>query len=107
MCVVTRRCWYGNSRLIIGWGNVLTSLQISFKDPSTGNRIWYGEQGAAFRLDFWINGVSIYDEDHVTLLAYNKAVRHLRGGEATRRRYAQEKSRKSAECLQFPENTLY
>ena len=38
------------------------------------------------------------------LLAYNKAVR---GGEATRRRYAQEKSRKSAECLQFPENTLY
>lgn len=69
---MTRRCWYGNSRLIIGWGNVLTSLQISFKDPSTGNRIWYGEQGAAFRLDFWINGVSIYDEDHVTLLAYNK-----------------------------------
>ena len=51
---------------------MLTSLQISFKDPSTGNRIWYGEQGAAFRLDFWINGVSIYDEDHVTLLAYNK-----------------------------------
>ena len=42
-----------------------------------------------------------------TLLAYNKSVRHLRGGEATRRRYAQEKSRKSAECLQFPENTLY
>ena len=41
------------------------------------------------------------------LLAYNKSVRHLRGGEATRRRYAQEKSRKSAECLQFPENTLY
>ncbi len=40
------------------------------------------------------------------LLAYNKSVRHLRGGEATRR-YAQEKSRKSAECLQFPENTLY
>ena len=37
------------------------------------------------------------------LLAYNKSVR----GEATRRRYAQEKSRKSAECLQFPENTLY
>ena len=36
------------------------------------------------------------------LLAYNKS-----GGEATRRRYAQEKSRKSAECLQFPENTLY
>lgn len=35
------------------------------------------------------------------------SVRHLRGGEATRRRYAQEKSRKSAECLQFPENTLY
>lgn len=41
------------------------------------------------------------------LLAYNKSVRHLRGGEATRRRYTQEKSRKSAECLQFPENTLY
>ena len=41
------------------------------------------------------------------LLAYNKSVRHLRGGEATRRRYAQEKSRKSTECLQFPENTLY
>ena len=41
------------------------------------------------------------------LLAYNKSVRHLRGGEATRWRYAQEKSRKSAECLQFPENTLY
>lgn len=41
------------------------------------------------------------------LLAYNKSVRHLRGGEATRRRYAQEKNRKSAECLQFPENTLY
>lgn len=41
------------------------------------------------------------------LLAYNKSVRHLRGGEATRRRYAQEKSRKSPECLQFPENTLY
>ena len=41
------------------------------------------------------------------LLAYNKSVRHLRGGEATRRRYAQEKSRKSEECLQFPENTLY
>lgn len=41
------------------------------------------------------------------LLAYNKSVRHLRGGEATRRRYAQEKSRKSVECLQFPENTLY
>lgn len=28
------------------------------------------------------------------LLAYNKSVRHLRGGEATRRRYAREKSRK-------------
>ncbi len=41
------------------------------------------------------------------LLAYNKSVRHLRGGEATRRRYAREKNRKSAECLQFPENTLY
>lgn len=41
------------------------------------------------------------------LLAYNKSVRHLRGGEATRRRYAREKDRKSPERLQFPENTLY
>lgn len=41
------------------------------------------------------------------LLQYHKAVRHLRGGEATRRRYAQEKARKSQEGLHFPENTLY
>lgn len=45
--------------------------------------------------------------DVAALLAYNKSVRHLRGGEATRRRYAREKSRKSIEGLQFPENTLY
>lgn len=45
--------------------------------------------------------------DVAALLAYNKSVRHLRGGEATRQRYAREKSRKLLEGLQFPENTLY
>lgn len=70
---VRRRCWYGNSRLVIGWGEVLTSVQLNFKSPATGNRIWFGEQGAVFRVGFWINGVAIFDADRVSLLAYNKA----------------------------------
>lgn len=32
------------------------------------------------------------------LLQYNKAVCHLRGGDATRRRYAQQRAQKALQC---------
>lgn len=49
---------------------------------------------------------TLYRQVHA-LLQYHKAIRHLRGGEATKRRYAQRAARKSQEGLHFPENTVY
>ena len=63
-------CWYGNSLLCIGWGNTLTTVRLSFKSTAANTKIWYGEAGAMHVLDYWITGLGIYDDSHVTVLGF-------------------------------------
>ena len=64
------RCWYGNSRLCIGWGEVLTIIQMNYKTTPAGNKVWYGEQKYQNTVPFWICGIGIYDDNHITVLSY-------------------------------------
>lgn len=66
-----RLCWYGNSRLCIGWGATLTTVRMNFKMPA-GNKVWYGEISSSLALEYWVCGIGIYDDDRVTLLGYEK-----------------------------------
>ena len=65
-----RLCWYGNSRLCIGWGEVMTIVQMNYKTTPAGNKVWYGEQKYQNTVPFWICGIGIYDDDHITVLSY-------------------------------------
>ena len=67
---LTPRCWYGNSLLCIGWGNTLLSVRLNFKSTAANTKVWYGEAGQLFQLDYWVAGLGIYDDSHLTVLSY-------------------------------------
>lgn len=70
LMIISCRCWYGNSRLCIGWGETMTIIHMNFKSTPAGNKVWYGEQTYQYTVDFWISGMGVYDDDHITVLGY-------------------------------------
>lgn len=64
------RCWYGNSLLCIGWANTLLTVRLNYKSTAANTKVWYGEAGPLLPLDFWVAGLGIYDDSHLTVLSY-------------------------------------
>lgn len=48
----------------------MTVVHMNFKTTPAGNKVWFGEQTYQYNVDFWIVGLGIFDDDHVTVLGY-------------------------------------
>ena len=43
---------------------------MNYKSTAANTKVWYGEAGPLLPLDFWVAGLGIYDDSHLTVLSY-------------------------------------
>lgn len=48
----------------------MTIVHMNFKSTPAGNKVWYGEKTYQYDVHFMISGIGIFDDNHMTVLAY-------------------------------------
>ena len=48
----------------------MTIVHMNYRTTPAGNKVWFGEQTYQYNVDFWIAGMGVFDDNHITVLGY-------------------------------------